>query len=102
MRFLTDSIVMQTGPSILQVKDDENPNLLEFMVAAMDRKELLSKKNLEATFKMIDQDGNKSLSAQQLKKFFMADPNAEDRTEWDDETWNLLVEEAANSDGLVI
>jgi Ca2+-binding EF-hand superfamily protein len=71
------------------------------MIAATDRKELLSKKNLLATFKMIDKEGSNALSAEMLKDFFMGDD--EGRTEWDDETWNLLVKEVdANADGLVI
>mmetsp|Transcript_27355 Transcript_27355/g.24126 ORF Transcript_27355/g.24126 Transcript_27355/m.24126 type:complete len:123 (-) Transcript_27355:110-478(-) len=53
----------------------------EFVIAAINKKKLLAKKNLEATFKMIDKDKSKYITADELKEFFMG---SSDDKEWDD------------------
>jgi len=74
--------------------------VIEFVIAAIDKKKLLAKKNLEATFKMIDKDKSKYITADELKSFFAGESKEK---EWDDQLWNLLVKEVdKNSDGKVL
>jgi len=70
----------------------------EFVIATVNRKKLLAKSNLEATFKLIDKDESKSITLDELRDFFAGQGN----NEWDDQVWEALLREVdENSDGQI-
>ncbi len=64
----------------------------EFVVASIDRKKMLSKEKLERIFKMFDNDGNGTISADELKTMFDA------KSDKNDQVWDELLKEA-DTDG---
>jgi calcium-dependent protein kinase len=88
------------GVDEIVARIDRNKNgsidYTEFVIATINRKKLLAKGNLEATFKLIDKDGSKSITAEELKDFFAG----QGQHEWDDKVWDALLREVdENSDG---
>lgn len=59
--------------SILEAMDqngDNKINFAEFITAAINREKIVSKHNLQATFKMFDSNGDGSISIDELKAVF--------------------------------
>ena len=70
----------------------------EFITAAYNRELLLSQQNLQIAFKMFDQDGNGTLSMDELKSVF-ASGSASGKTE---EVWQQIIASAdTNKDGVI-
>lgn len=67
----------------------------EFVIATINKKKLLDKKNLEATFKMIDKDGSNFITADELKEFFMGDSK---ERQLDEKVWGLIIKEVDQGD----
>lgn len=74
-------------------------NLLEFVMATINRQKLLSKERLEAVFKLFDKDGNGYLTSDELREIF----NPGNSKEIDERVWGDLIQEVdQNGDGKVI
>ena len=70
----------------------------EFITAAYNRELLLSQQNLQIAFKMFDQDGNGTLSMDELKSVF-ASGSASGKTE---DVWQQIIASAdTNKDGVI-
>ena len=70
----------------------------EFITAAYNRELLLSQQNLQIAFKMFDQDGDGTLSMDELKSVF-ASGSASGKTE---EVWQQIIASAdTNKDGVI-
>ena len=70
----------------------------EFITAAYNREMLLSQQNLQIAFKMFDQDGNGTLSMDELKSVF-ASGSASGKTE---DVWQQIIASAdTNKDGVI-
>ena len=68
----------------------------EFLAAAADKETMLSMRNLQQAFSMMDADGNGSISRQELKQVF------ETAEKKDDELWNQIFTEVdADGDGAI-
>ena len=71
----------------LDTNNDEKIDYGEFVTAAVNRAQLLSKSNLENAFKIFDQDGNGYIDIQELKQVFgnvSALDSAIEENFWDD------------------
>jgi calcium-dependent protein kinase len=69
----------------------------EFLAAAMNRKKVLSKKNLEATFKAFDLDGSGKISVDEISTFFIDPSNIEEKSKFE----KILKDADCNGDGEV-
>ena len=70
----------------------------EFITAAYNRELLLSQQNLQIAFKMFDQDGDGTLSMDELKSVF-ASGSASGKTE---DVWQQIIASAdTNKDGVI-
>jgi len=97
---IVSELTEQNGIDEIINRIDRNKNgsidYSEFVIATVNRKKLLAKSNLEATFKLIDKDDSKALTIDELKDFFAGQGNHE----WDDQVWEALLREVdENSDG---
>jgi Ca2+-binding EF-hand superfamily protein len=68
---------------------------LEFLLATVNHKKLLSNERLSQVFKMFDKDGNGSISRQEIKEFFSMQDSSEDFVH------DLIKEVDENGDGEV-
>mmetsp|Transcript_22413 Transcript_22413/g.19340 ORF Transcript_22413/g.19340 Transcript_22413/m.19340 type:complete len:87 (-) Transcript_22413:2200-2460(-) len=66
-------------------------------MATVDPKKLLTNKNLEATFKILDKKQNKYITEAELKEFFTGDSQV--KKEWDDDMLNILMKEIGLTPG---
>ena len=67
----------------------------EFVMATINRKRLLTKQNLESTFKLFDIDGNGSISLEELKNSFKM-------IETEEDVWEEIIREVdKNGDGQI-
>jgi len=99
---LVSELTEENGIDEIINRIDRNKNgsidYSEFVIATVNRKKLLAKSNLEATFKLIDKDESKALTIDELKDFFAGQGNHE----WDDQVWEALLREVdENSDGQI-
>ena len=75
----------------------------EFLTAAMNRKKVLSKKNLEATFKafdavrilLINKDGSGKISVEEISAIFIEKSNIEEKSKFE----KILRDADCNGDG---
>lgn len=99
-KYYHESITKEEIDQIFERIDRNTNNSIdytEFVIATVDKKKLLAKKNLESTFKLIDKDGSNFITADELKEFFLG--QSKDHNE---DVWPLLVKEVdSNSDGRI-
>lgn len=100
-RILESENPEEDADAILKQLDNNNSGTIdytEFVVATINRKNLLSKERLETAFKIFDQDGNGYLTADELREIF----NPGNAKNIDDEVWSQWIREVDdNSDGRV-
>jgi calcium-dependent protein kinase len=81
-----------------QVDMDQNGfiDYSEFLVATLQKDNLMSKRNLEAAFNAFDRDGSGAISASEIKSILAANTNSTDNV------WNKIIENVdQNGDGQI-
>jgi len=85
--------------AIMKSADNNNSGTIdytEFVIATINRQNMLKKEKLEALFHLIDKDGNGYLTIEELKDFFTPSQSVEEGV------WNDVISEVdVNKDGQI-
>lgn len=90
----------QETMSKLDTNGDGKIDYSEFITAAVNRAQILSKQNLDTTFKIFDSDGNGMISVQELKDVFSGGTLLNTNFEETESVWQKIMQEVdTDSDG---
>ena len=86
--------------SKLDTNGDGKIDYSEFITAAVNRAQILSKENLDITFKIFDSDGNGKISVEELKAIFSGGTLVNEDSEETKSVWLKIMQEVdTDNDG---
>ena len=84
----------------LDTNGDGKIDYSEFITAAVNRAQILSKENLDITFKIFDSDGNGKISVEELKAIFSGGTLVNEDSEETKSVWLKIMQEVdTDNDG---